>query len=139
MKISELIEQGIETGSLSDLTRALMHLAPAVRWGELAALLARRPDLERNLKVHVRAVEILLDAGPSLAASLDLMRQWRPDGDYFCLSVSFKTPGRDYEPCVMMVIRGEDIQATVRRRGPDALYMNAHFYHEEHEGEDKGA
>jgi hypothetical protein len=135
MKVSELIERGLKHDSLHDLTRALMHLGDK-RWPGLYEILETRPDLERNMKIHLRAVELLTEAGASLTAALDLMRQWRPDGDFYCVSVAFKVKGGNYEPCVMLTIRGDTVQATIRRRHPKALYMQAHFYHDEPTRED---
>lgn len=135
MKVSELLQRGLEHSSMYDLTRALMHLGDK-RWPELYEILQTRPDLERNMKIHLRAVELLTEAGASLGAALDLMRQWRPEGDFYCVSVAFKVKGGNYEPCVLLTIRGDAVQATIRRRHPKALYMQAHFYHDEPTRED---
>lgn len=90
-----------------------------------------KPELLKAVKTHHKATKILVDAGASIGAALEALEPWRPDAQYFCIDLRFGRSKSNYEPCVLMVIKGGKVQATTHKRSSDARLMSVAYYREE--------
>lgn len=127
----DIVEDGIRCESIRKITFALLHLKKAAQDEMFELVEQTKPELLKAVKTHHKATKILVDAGASVGAALDVMDSWQPDAPYFCLDLRFGRSRSNSEPCVLMVIRGGKVQATTHKRSSDARIMFASFYREE--------